>query len=570
MRAQFTTCFFLFLNLIGWSQTQLHLEDFESLGGYTTSIPEFTDGSEDYFIRTDGSNLAGAVNLSNIQGSYFFGAQDIDGEGASLPVFLTINGISINGYSNLELRVYLAEDDDGSNEDWDASDYVHFNASVAGGPTTNVLWIENDGSTFNSAPQIDTDFDGIGDGAIITDNFTLFTAPISGTGNSLDLTIEFNLNAGDEDIAIDHIEVYGVQTCTPATISSITPNSGPEGTLVTINGSGFNAGTGTSAVQFGSTNATSFNVISNTQIEAEVPANGDGNVTVTTDNCNANSNLFTFLETSGCSNGATDLFISEVYDAASGGLAYIELFNGTANPINLANYDISAFYNGNASAQWTASLSGNINPNSTVVYSFGGSSTGALAIDHLSIIGINNNDCLHLLKNGTSIDIWGECNGTAWVVGGSAGYSYIRNPTVTTPTTTFTSSEWIALNTETLDSLNAHTFNSPPPAASITSQPTDVTVCEDDNNQFQASTSSGSYTYQWYEQSGSGNWSALTNSGIYSGVQTNNLSLNTIPVANNNNQYYLEIQDGSCTVPSVAVQLTVNALPTSTNIFHNP
>lgn len=66
-------------------------------------------------------------------------------------------------------------------------------------------------------------------------------------------------------------------------VSSVSPNSGPAGTSVTITGSGF---TGATSVKFGSTNATSFTVNSDTSITAVSPAIAPGTValTVTTPN----------------------------------------------------------------------------------------------------------------------------------------------------------------------------------------------------------------------------------------------------------------------------------------------
>ncbi|WP_431156899.1 hypothetical protein [Winogradskyella poriferorum] len=199
---------------IAFGQVKIAEVNFEIPGGYTTSIPEFTDLGPstglDYFIRTDGSDIAGEV-FTNIQGNYYFGAQDINGEGASLPVTLNLNDIDITGYENLEFRVYLAEDDDGAtNQDWDIVNYVHFNYDIDNSGTyVNLLWIENDGTTFNSAPFIDTDFDGTGDGTEITDTFVQFTENILGTGGTLDIEVIFNLDDGDEDIAIDNIEIWG-------------------------------------------------------------------------------------------------------------------------------------------------------------------------------------------------------------------------------------------------------------------------------------------------------------------------------------------------------------------------
>ncbi|MFV1884304.1 MAG: T9SS type A sorting domain-containing protein [Balneola sp.] len=202
----------LALTATSLAQSTILLEDFEDTGiYYTSSITEFTDLGQDYFKRTDGSDITGE-SFSNILGSFYFGAQDIDGEGASLPVNISINDIDISGYTDLILRVYLAEDATGASEHWDASDYVHFTYDIDEGSVSNLLWIETLGDTTNGPPGIDTDFDGNGDGTELTSTFAQFSASISGTGSLLDLTIEFQLNSGDEDIAIDNIEILGTKT----------------------------------------------------------------------------------------------------------------------------------------------------------------------------------------------------------------------------------------------------------------------------------------------------------------------------------------------------------------------
>ena len=77
------------LNAQFWSHT------FESSGGYTASITEFSDGSEDYWgridltnkVMTDGTGIGnGASSVSGFGGDWVFGGSDIDGEGATLPV----------------------------------------------------------------------------------------------------------------------------------------------------------------------------------------------------------------------------------------------------------------------------------------------------------------------------------------------------------------------------------------------------------------------------------------------------------------------------------------------------
>ncbi len=208
---------------MSFGQSTILLEDFEdSTVKYTLSpaAAEYSDGGTDYFTRTDGSSNISTHSVSGIQGTMYFAAQDIDGDAETSPQTLTFSDIDISGYTSLELRIYLAEEDDGTNQDWDNSDYVRITSNIDDGGANNVLWIENDGSTFNSAPFLDTDFDGTGDGTEITSTFTQFTASISGTGSLLDLSIEVALNSGDEDIAIDNVEIVGTATGLPSKIIS--------------------------------------------------------------------------------------------------------------------------------------------------------------------------------------------------------------------------------------------------------------------------------------------------------------------------------------------------------------
>jgi len=220
----------IFVTINSFAQTQIFVLDFESEGGYSTSMDEQTDNGEDYFIRTDGSNISATYN--NPVGSYFFAAQDLDEDGMSSPATLTIEDINIDGYSQLQLRVYLAEDDDGNNQDWDDDDYLHIDYDIDNsGSFTNGIWVENDGSDYNSAPYIDTDYDGVGDGDEITDTFTQFTVDIPATGSLMDIKVTFGgLTANDEDIAIDHIEIVGVaasnDTDSYATGDGVTQPSG--------------------------------------------------------------------------------------------------------------------------------------------------------------------------------------------------------------------------------------------------------------------------------------------------------------------------------------------------------
>ncbi|OAB77298.1 hypothetical protein [Cochleicola gelatinilyticus] len=198
--------------------TRLAFENFEDdTLMYTTSEPEFTSGNDDYFTRTDGSNIGASFNnFSNLIGNGYFAAQDVDSQ-IGIPAYIMFENINIASFSTVYVDASFAEDDASNNdEDWDNTDNVIMEYSFDGTNWTPILAITNDGSQFNSAPQIDTDFDGVGDGVIITETFQDFRVAFNNNvannptaSGTVAIRIAINLNAGDEDIAIDNILIRG-------------------------------------------------------------------------------------------------------------------------------------------------------------------------------------------------------------------------------------------------------------------------------------------------------------------------------------------------------------------------
>ena len=97
-------------------------------------------------------------------------------------------------------------------------------------------------------------------------------------------------NGCERALSVCRLSIYGLaallclaapfRAYAQATISSFTPASGPEGTTVTISGTGF---TGATAVTFHETPATSFTVASDTSITTSVPTDATtGPISVTT------------------------------------------------------------------------------------------------------------------------------------------------------------------------------------------------------------------------------------------------------------------------------------------------
>ena len=198
--------------------TVFYTESFETDGNgtrYVTSVTEFTDGSGDFFTRTDGTNIGSFYEVSGQDGSFFFAGMDVNGEGAADSQTLTLSNIDISGYENLSLSLLVAEDDDGSNQDWDEDSELLIEVSIDGGEFQSLLEFQAVGGT-NTEPALDTDGDGFGDTPTLTNTFATFSSGIAGVGSSMDVRISFNeLEAGDEDAAIDLIEISGDLATTP-------------------------------------------------------------------------------------------------------------------------------------------------------------------------------------------------------------------------------------------------------------------------------------------------------------------------------------------------------------------
>ena len=199
------------------------LEDFESDGNtlsggtrYTTSVAEFVagNGNSDYFTRTDDISPTISGTYLGASGSYFAVA-DTNGSSNTLDTqTLTFAPVDISEFSNLSISGLFAEDTaSNGQEDWDGNTQVFIEVSIDGGAFEKVLQFASVGTAGNSnndAPGQDTDLDGIADAADLTDTFTSFSGAIAGTGSTMTIRVVFeNLQAGDEDIAIDNIELTG-------------------------------------------------------------------------------------------------------------------------------------------------------------------------------------------------------------------------------------------------------------------------------------------------------------------------------------------------------------------------
>jgi len=173
---------------------------------------------------------------------------------------------------------------------------------------------------------------------------------------------------------------------------------------------------------------------------------------------------------------AADLIISEYVEGSSSN-KYIEIFNGTAASVDLADYRLRLYANGSATTTNDVQLSGTLASGACVVYKnsaavltlpAGVTATANTAVNH------NGDDALALYKisSAANVDIFGrigEDPGNAWTSGAitTLDRTLRRKSSVTTGVTANPASgfptlatEWDSYATDTADGLGSHSIGS--------------------------------------------------------------------------------------------------------------
>lgn len=155
---------------------------------------------------------------------------------------------------------------------------------------------------------------------------------------------------------------------------------------------------------------------------------------------------------------ATDLIISE-YIEGSGNNKAIEIFNGTGLSVDLSNYTLKKQVNGAGTFGSDLILSGILANNDVYVIANSSSNAAILSVADLSttsgIVTFNGNDAVALYKSGSQIDVVGVVDQAAdW----GKDVTLVRKSSVTSPTISYSISDWDSYATDEFSYLGSHTM----------------------------------------------------------------------------------------------------------------
>ncbi|WP_047981509.1 5'-nucleotidase C-terminal domain-containing protein [Ornithinibacillus contaminans] len=155
---------------------------------------------------------------------------------------------------------------------------------------------------------------------------------------------------------------------------------------------------------------------------------------------------------------AEDLFLSEYMEGSSYNKA-IEIFNGTGEPVNLANYEVELYSNGSQSASQSLALSGTLEHGDVLVVAHPSAAAEIVAVADVTngaVVNFNGDDVVALSHNGSLIDVLGE-------IGTDSDFAkdvtLVRNASVTAPSSSYIPDQWTEYGQNTFAYLGYHVMD---------------------------------------------------------------------------------------------------------------
>ncbi len=299
---------------------------------------------------------------------------------------------------------------------------------------------------------------------------TNFTAPDAGETICCGVELGPDKSVCDTTVTLNALEGVVDLNNVPSSFQwfyngSTTPIPGETGATITVNQSG----------SYKVTGACGLNDVDDT-INVTFNVTPTPEITITQPTCeNLLGSIVVTAPVGATAPPAPNLYISEVTDEPSGStsasLSYIEIYNGTGAAVDLSNYKLKVYTNGNAGAQCDTPLTGMIANNATSVIKLSNDADlfgiGSQVTNTVSC-GVNFNDSIVLTTSSDAVvDVWG-INGTGFTPLNDPGYDYRRNPSAAAPSTTWNASDWTVIDwtgtTTAADYSNIGSHSATPPS----------------------------------------------------------------------------------------------------------
>lgn len=156
---------------------------------------------------------------------------------------------------------------------------------------------------------------------------------------------------------------------------------------------------------------------------------------------------------------AGDLIISSYIEGSSWNKA-IEIYNGTGQTINLADYTLRKQSNGEGDFATPYRLSGNLAHNSTLLIAHISATEALKNIANAltdSVLQFNGNDAVALYRKGIMVDIVGHANAGSVIFWGE-DLSLHRKQNITHPNAVYNTTEWQVFGIDYFAGLKSHTM----------------------------------------------------------------------------------------------------------------
>jgi len=332
----------------------IHQESFETESGYTFSDPGYSDGSGDYFLRSQNGDVDGTPTgmhtYTGLDGEWFIVGEDVDSEGVA-EFTVTLDEIDATGYSDVTVSILVGS---GGQFKFDTGDYLilEYDNNNSGAYTVLGAFYGYDfanGDGTNGNLYEDTDLDGSADdGTPLGTDMATFTYDVSDAGQ-LDIRVRVKMNSGDEEVAFDNIVVSG---------SSGSADGGDDGGSVDLCEDVTCPAASGDCYVAGSCDSTTGTCSDETMAD-DGTACDDGDDATTGDSC-----------TAGVCSGTVPtpgVFISENCDPKNNYNPdrYAEIYNPTDNDVDLTGWTLENVQGNSVSFVWD--LSGTIAPGQALV-----------------------------------------------------------------------------------------------------------------------------------------------------------------------------------------------------------